>query len=84
MYRTKVLLKYYDTNWMCATINVGKQFAGSVPIVSLMYQSGTAIPNTINMSAEQVKTNGETIIWAYGSGFLPAHVLYAMIDCRTK
>ena len=21
--------------------------------------------------------------WAYGSGFLSAHVLYAMIDCRS-
>lgn len=81
-YRKKVLLQYFDTNWMCATINVGKQFAGSVPSVSIMYKSGTAIPNTINVSAEQVKNNGETIIWAYGSGFVSAHVLYAMIDCR--
>ena len=28
-YRKKVLLKYYDSRWMYATINVGKQFAGS-------------------------------------------------------
>lgn len=83
-YRTKVSFQYFDANWMYAKINVGRRFAGSVPIVSLVYQSGTAIPNTINASAEQVKTNGETIIWAYGSGFVPAHVLYAMIDCRTK
>ena len=83
MYREKVLLQYFDTNWMYATINVGKQFAGSVPIVSIMYKSGTAIPNTINVSAEQVKNNGETIIWAYGNGYLSAHLLYAMIDCRS-
>ena len=83
MYRTKVLLKYYDSRWMYATINVGKQFAGTVPIVSLVYQSGSAIPNAINVSAEQVKDDGNVTIWAYGSGFLSAHVLYAMIDCRS-
>ena len=82
-YRKKGLLQYFDTNWMYAKINVGKRFAGTVPIVSLMYLSGTAIPNAINVSAEQVKSNGETIIWAYGSGFVSAHVLYAMIDCRS-
>ena len=82
MYRTKVLLKYYDTNWMYATINVGKQFAGSVPIVSLVYLSGTATIITINISAEQVKEDGNVTIWAYGSGFVSAHLLYAMIDCR--
>lgn len=84
MYRTKVLLKYYGETWMYATINVGKQFAGTVPIVSLVYQSGSAIPNTINVSAEQVKDDGNVTIWAYGSGFIPAHLLYVMIDCRTK
>ena len=84
MYRTKVLLKYYSETWMYATINVGKQFAGSVPIVSLMYQDGTAVINVINISAEQVKDDGSVSIWAYGSGFVSAHVLYAMIDCRTK
>ena len=83
MYRTKVLLKYYDSHWMYATINVGKQFAGSVPIVSMVYQSGAAIPNAINVSAEQVKDDGNVTIWAYGSGFLSAHLLYAMIDCRS-
>lgn len=83
MYRTKVLLQYYDSRWMYTTINVGKQFAGTVPIVSLVYQSGSAIPNAINVSAEQVKDDGNVTIWAYGSGFLSAHVLYAMIDCRS-
>ena len=83
-YRTKVSFQYFDANWMYAKINVGRRFAGSVPIVSLVYQSGTAIPNTINVSAEQVKTNGETLIWAYGSGFVSNHVLYAMIECMTK
>ena len=82
MYRTKVLLKYYDTHWMYATINVGKQFAGSVPIVSLVYLSGTATINATNISAEQVKDDGNVTIWAYGSGFISAHLLYAMIDCR--
>lgn len=84
MYRTKVLLKYYGETWMYATINVGKQFAGSVPIVSLMYKEGTAVNNVINVSAEQVKDDGSVSIWAYGSGFIPAHLLYVMIDCRTK
>lgn len=84
MYRTKVLLKYYGEAWMHATINVGKKFAGSVPIVSLMYQDGTAVNNVINVSAEQVKDDGSVSIWAYGSGFIPAHLLYVMIDCRTK
>lgn len=82
-YRTKVLLKYYNTHWMYATINVGKQFAGSVPIVSMVYLSGTATINTINISAEQVKDDGNVTIWAYGSGFVSAHLLYAMIDCRS-
>ena len=84
MYRKKAMLKYFGTNWMYATINVGKQFAGSVPIVSLVYQSGTPVTNTINISAEQVKDDGETIIWAYGNGFISDHVLYAMIDCRAE
>ena len=84
MYRTKVLLKYYDETWMYATINVGKQFAGSVPIVSLMYQRGTAVINVTNVSAEQVKDDGSVSIWVYGSGFIPTHLLYVMIDCRTK
>ena len=83
MYRTKVLLKYYDTHWMYATINVGKQFAGSTPIASMMYQSGTATINVVNISAEQVKDDGNVTIWAYGSGFVSAHLLYAMIDCRS-
>lgn len=83
MYRTKVLLQYYDSRWMYTTINVGKQFAGTVPIVSLVYKSGSAIPNVINVSAEQVKDDGNVTIWAYGSGFLSAHVLYVMIDCRS-
>lgn len=83
MYRAKVLLKYYDTHWMYATINVGKQFAGSVPIVSMVYLSGTATINAINISAEQVKDDGNVTIWAYGSGFVSAHLLYAMIDCRS-
>lgn len=83
-YREKVLLKYYDSHWMHATINVGKQFAGSVPIVSMVYLSGTATINVINISAEQVKDDGNVTIWAYGSGFIPAHLLYVMIDCRTK
>ena len=83
MYRAKVLLKYYDTHWMYATINVGKQFAGSVPIVSMVYISGTATINAINISAEQVKDDGNVTIWAYGSGFVSAHLLYAMIDCRS-
>lgn len=82
-YRTKVLLKYYDTHWMYATINVGKQFAGSTPIVSMVYLSGTATINVINISAEQVKDDGNVTIWAYGSGFVSAHLLYAMIDCRS-
>ena len=81
---TKVMLKYYGTKWMYATINVGKQFAGTVPIVSLVYQTGTPVTNTINISAEQVKDDGETIIWAYGAGFISDHVLYAMIDCRIE
>lgn len=84
MYRTKVLLKYYSETWMYATINVGKQFAGSVPIVSLMYKDGTAVNNVINVSAEQVKDDGSVSIWAYGSGFISAHLLFVMIDCRTK
>lgn len=84
MYRTKVLLEYYGEAWMYATINVGKQFAGSVPIVSLMYKEGTAVNNVFNVSAEQVKDDGSVYIWAYGSGFIPAHLLYVMIDCRTK
>lgn len=84
MYRTKVLLKYYRETWMHAMINVGKQFAGSVPIVSLVYQDGTAVNNVINVSAEQVKDDGSVSIWAYGSGFIPAHLLFVMIDCRTK
>lgn len=84
MYRTEVSLKYYSETWMHATINVGKQFAGSVPIVSLMYQDGTAVNNVINVSAEQVKDDGSVSIWAYGSGFIPAHFLFVMIDCRTK
>ena len=83
MYRTKVLLQYYDSRWMYATINVGKQFAGTVPIVSMEYKSGTATINVINISAEQVKDDGNVTIWAYGSGFVSAHVLYAMIDCRS-
>ena len=83
MHREKVLLKYYDSRWMHATINVGKQFAGTVPAVSLVYQSGSAVPNAINVSAEQVKDDGNVTIWAYGSGFVSAHVLYAMIDCRS-
>lgn len=83
-YRTKVMLKYYGTKWMYATINVGKQFAGTVPIVSLVYQNGTPVTNTINISAEQVKDDGETIIWAYGAGFISDYVLYAMIDCRIE
>ena len=83
MYRVKVLLKYYDSRWMYATINVGKQFAGSVPIVSMVYLSGTATINVINISAEQVKDDGNVTIWAYGSGFVSAHLLYAMIDCRS-
>lgn len=82
-YRKKVLLKYYDTHWMYATINVGKQFAGSVPIVSMVYLSGTATINAINISAEQVKDDGNVTIWAYGNGFVSAHLLYAMIDCRS-
>lgn len=84
MYRTKVLLKYYGETWMYAMINVGKQFAGSVPIVSLIYQDGTPVINVINVSAEQVKDDGNVAIWAYGSGFASAHLLYVMIDCRTK
>lgn len=84
MYRTKVLLRYYGESWMHAMINVGKQFTGSVPIVSLMYQDGTAVNNVINVSAEQVKDDGSVSIWAYGSGFVSAHLLYVMIDCRTK
>lgn len=83
MYRKKVLLQYYDSRWMYATINVGKQFAGTVPIVSMEYKSGTATINVINISAEQVKDDGNVNIWAYGSGFVSAHVLYAMIDCRS-
>lgn len=83
MYRTKVLLTYYDSHWMSATINVGKQFAGSVPIVSMVYLSGTATINAINISAEQVKDDGNVTIWAYGSGFVSAHLLYAMVDCRS-
>lgn len=83
MYRTKVLLKYYDSYWMHATINVGKQFAGSVPIASMVYQSGTATINVVNISAEQVKDDGNVTIWAYGSGFVSAHLLYVMIDCRS-
>lgn len=83
MYREKVLLQYYDSRWMYATINVGKQFAGTVPIVSMEYKSGTATINVINISAEQVKDDGNVNIWAYGSGFVSAHVLYAMIDCRS-
>ena len=83
MHREKVLLNYYDSRWMYATINVGKQFAGTVPIVSLAYQSGSATINVINISAEQVKDDGNVTIWAYGSGFVSAHVLYAMIDCRS-
>lgn len=83
MYRTKVLLTYYDSHWMYTTINVGKQFAGSVPIASMIYQSGTATINVVNISAEQVKDDGNVTIWAYGSGFVSAHLLYVMIDCRS-
>ena len=83
MYRAKVLLKYYDSRWMYATINVGKQFAGSVPIASMIYLSGTATINVVNISAEQVKDDGNVTIWAYGSGFVSAHLLYVMIDCRS-
>nr|DAX75626.1 MAG TPA: hypothetical protein [Caudoviricetes sp.] len=82
-YRKKVLLQYYDSRWMYTTINVGKQFAGTVPIVSMEYKSGTATINVINISAEQVKDDGNVTIWAYGSGFVSEHVLYAMIDCRS-
>ena len=82
-YRKKVLLQYYDSRWMYTTINVGKQFAGTVPIVSMEYKSGTATINVINISAEQVKDDGNVTIWAYGSEFVSAHVLYAMIDCRS-
>lgn len=83
-YRTKVMLKYFGTEWMHATINVGKQFAGTAPIVSLVYQSGTPVINTINISAEQVKNDGNVTIWAYGSKFVSEHVLFAMIDCRIE
>ena len=83
-YRTKVMLKYYDTKWMYATINVGKQFAGTAPIVSLIYKGGTPVTSTINVSAEQVKDDGKVNIWAYGSGFTSAHILYVMIDCRIE
>ena len=60
-----------------------KLWQTSVPIVSMEYKSGTATINAINISAEQVKDDGNVTIWAYGSGFVSAHVLYAMIDCRS-
>ena len=27
--------------------------------------------------------DGNVTIWAYGSGFVSAHLLYVMIDCRS-
>ena len=68
---------------MYATINDVKQIAGSVPIVSMIYLSGTATINAKKITAEQVKDDGNVTIWAYGSGFVSAHLLYAMIDCRS-
>lgn len=65
-----IVLHYYDSNWLTGEIDVGSEYNGKFPIVSLDYVSGTA--NGL-VSAEVVK-NGKFTVWMQGSGYVSAHV----------
>lgn len=63
-------MHYYDSNWLTGEIDVGSEYNGKFPIVSLDYVAGTA--NGL-VSAEVVK-NGKFTVWMQGSGYVSAHV----------
>ena len=84
MFRKAARLSYYSATWMYASVNVGKQFTGCIPQVTLMYKSSYPVVNTINVSAEEVDANGNTKIWAYGSGYVSGHVMNVLVDCRVE
>lgn len=65
-----IVLHYYDSNWLTGEIDVGSEYNGKFPIVSLDYVAGTA--NGL-VSAEVVK-NGKFTVWMQGSGYVSAHV----------
>ena len=65
-----IVLHYYDSNWLTGEIDVGSEYNGKFPIVSLNYVAGTA--NGL-VSAEVVK-NGKFTVWMQGSGYVSAHV----------
>ena len=68
-----IVLHYYDSNWLTGEIDVGSEYNGKFPIVSLDYVAGTA--NGL-VSAEVVK-NGKFTVWMQGSGYVSAHVASA-------
>lgn len=65
-----IVLHYYDSNWLTGEIDVGSEYNGKFPIVSLDYVAGTA---SGLVSAEVVK-NGKSTVWMQGSGYVSAHV----------
>lgn len=65
-----IVLHYYDSNWLTGEIDVGSEYNGKFPIVSLDYVAGTA---SGLVSAEVVK-NGKFTVWMQGSGYVSAHV----------
>ena len=84
LFRKTARLSYFSATWMYASVNVGKQFTGCIPQVTLMYKSSYPVVSTINVSAEEVDANGNAKIWAYGSGYVSGHVMNVLVDCRAE
>lgn len=84
VYYEEVALRYYNGSYMTATVNIGKQFAGRPVQVTLIYKDGYPTAQTWNVSATPVDSSGNTTIWAYGSNYVPAHVMTVLVRCETE
>ena len=75
-------LKYYSSQWMHGTVNVGVQFKGQTVQATLVYGDGYPISQTYNVSATRVDASGNTEIWAYGTGYIANHVMSVLVRCE--
>lgn len=84
VYYEEVALHYYNGSYMTATVSIGKQFAGRLVQVTLIYRDGYPTAQTWNVSATPVDSSGNTTIWAYGSNYISSHVMNVLVRCETE
>ena len=74
-YSKETILTYSNANYMKGKTYVGEQFSGCIPQLTLLARTQQPYTQTKAVISDQVDSEGNVNILAYGSGYVNGHVL---------